>query len=131
MSDDDYLARRFEADRARLRAVAYRMLGSTSEAEDAVQDAWLRLDRADADGVDNLSGWLTTVVARLCLDRLRSRTSRREGALDVDVPHPRAGAEPAVGDPEHEAGLAESGRAGGLGVFETPAPARAPAVGPA
>src|SRR3954453_18573332 len=85
MTDDEYLARRFEENRGRLRAVAYRMLGSTSEAEDAVQDAWLRLDRADADGVDNLSGWLTTVVARLCLDRLRSRTSRREDPLDVGL----------------------------------------------
>ena len=83
MNDDEYLARRFEENRGRLTAVAYRMLGSTAEADDAVQDAWLRLDRADADGVDNLPGWLTTVVARICLDRLRSRTSRREDPLDV------------------------------------------------
>ncbi|WP_456846847.1 sigma-70 family RNA polymerase sigma factor [Cellulomonas sp. P5_C6] len=123
MSDDDYLAQRFEENRGRLRAVAYRMLGSTSEAEDAVQDAWLRLDRADADGVDNLAGWLTTVVARLCLDRLRSRTSRREDVLDVDVPHPRAGAETAVVDPEHEAVLAESVGLAMLVVLETLTPA--------
>jgi len=123
MSDDEYLARRFEENRGRLRAVAYRMLGSTSEAEDAVQDAWLRLDRADADGVDNLAGWLTTVVARLCLDRLRSRSSRREDALDVDVPHPRAGSESSVVDPEHEAVLAESVGLAMLVVLETLTPA--------
>ena len=72
---------RFEANRTHLRAVAYRMLGSVSEADDAVQEAWLRLSRADASEVDNLGGWLTTVVARVCLDMLRSRTSRREEPL--------------------------------------------------
>jgi RNA polymerase sigma-70 factor (ECF subfamily) len=81
MERDDLLAQRFEANRATLRAVAYRMLGSASEAEDAVQEAWLRLNRAGADGVDNLAGWLTTVVSRVCLDMLRSRRSRREEPL--------------------------------------------------
>ena len=104
MSDDEYLARRFEESRGRLTAVAYRMLGSTAEADDAVQDAWLRLDRADADAVENLPGWLTTVVARICLDRLRSRTSRREDPLDVALAHVD---ETAV-DPAQEAVLADS-----------------------
>ncbi|MET0789586.1 MAG: sigma-70 family RNA polymerase sigma factor [Cellulomonas sp.] len=122
MNDDEYLARRFEQNRSRLRAVAYRILGSTDEAEDAVQDAWLRLDRADADGVDNLSGWLTTVVARLCLDRLRSRTSRREDVLDVDVPRPRAGDGSTPVDPEDEAVLAESVGLAMLVVLETLTP---------
>ena len=84
----DLLAERFEEHRAHLRAVAYRMLGSPSEADDAVQEAWLRLSRADADDVENLRGWLTTVVARVCLDMLRSRTSRREEPLEADVPDP-------------------------------------------
>src|SRR5690349_25102915 len=79
----NWLAERFEADRARLRAVAYRMLGSTGEADDAVQESWLRLSRSDTSEVSNLGGWLTTVVARVCLDMLRSRTSRREAPLDV------------------------------------------------
>ncbi len=78
MDEHDWLAERFEADRTHLRAVAYRMLGSLSEADDAVQEAWLRLSRSGANGVENLGGWLTTVVARVCLDMLRSRTSRRE-----------------------------------------------------
>src|SRR5215207_2265485 len=81
MADDDLLAQRFEANRANLRAVAFRMLGSASEADDAVQEAWLRLSRSDEDGIDNLGGWLTTVVARVCLDMLRSRRSRREALL--------------------------------------------------
>src|SRR6187431_1750157 len=104
MNDDEYLARRFEENRGRLTAVAYRMLGSTAEADDAVQDAWLRLDRADADSVDNLPGWLTTVVARICLDRLRSRTSRREDPLDVALARVDADAV----DPAQEAVLADS-----------------------
>ena len=107
MDDQRWLAERFEADRAHLRAVAFRMLGSLSEADDAVQEAWLRLHRAGTAGVDNLSAWLTTVVARICLDMLRSRRSRREEPLDE---HPR---EPAArpdgdGDPEHQALLADS-----------------------
>ena len=77
MADEKFLTARFEADRTRLRAVAYRMLGSASEADDAVQEAWLRLSRSDAGAVGNLGGWLTTVVARICLDMLRSRRTRR------------------------------------------------------
>src|SRR6266542_4257163 len=83
MERDERLADRFEEQRTHLRAVAYRMLGSLSEAEDAVQEAWLRLHRSDSDAVDNLTGWLTTVVARVCLDMLRSRKSRREDPLDA------------------------------------------------
>jgi RNA polymerase sigma factor (sigma-70 family) len=83
VSDDDLLAERFEAHRRRLRAVALRMLGSSQEADDAVQEAWLRLSGADSEGIDNLGGWLTTVVARVCLDRLRSRTKTRETPFDA------------------------------------------------
>ena len=81
MDERDWLAERFEENRTHLRSVAYRMLGSLSEADDAVQEAWLRLSRIETSGVDNLGGWLTTVVGRVCLDMLRSRTSRREQAL--------------------------------------------------
>ena len=88
MGEHNWLAERFEANRDHLRAVAYRMLGSLGEAEDAVQDAWLRLSRSDTSGVENLGGWLTTVVARVCLDMLRSRKSRREEPLDAHVPEP-------------------------------------------
>src|SRR5215210_4999072 len=90
MNERDYLADRFEEHRTHLRGVAYRMLGSTSEVDDAVQEAWLRLSRAEAAGIDNLGGWLTTVVARVCLDMLRSRTSRREEPLTSDAPEPVA-----------------------------------------
>src|SRR5689334_11606901 len=83
MNQDDLLAQQFEEHRAHLLAVAYRMLGFASEADDAVQEAWLRLSRADTNGIANLGGWLTTVVARICLDMLRSRESRREEPLDV------------------------------------------------
>jgi RNA polymerase sigma factor (sigma-70 family) len=107
MDDRDLLARRFEADRAHLRGVAYRMLGSLAEADDAVQEAWFRLSRSDTSEVDNLTGWLTTVVARVCLDMLRSRTAKREQALDVHVPDPIVTPEGPV-DPEHEALLADS-----------------------
>ncbi|MFB9905787.1 sigma-70 family RNA polymerase sigma factor [Allokutzneria oryzae] len=86
MNDNDWLAARFEENRGHLRAVAYRMLGSVSEADDAVQEAWLRLNRADTSDVHNLGGWLTTVVGRVCLDMLRSRSSRREEPLDAHVP---------------------------------------------
>jgi RNA polymerase sigma-70 factor (ECF subfamily) len=103
----DDLADRFEADRAHLRAVAYRMLGSVSEADDAVQEAWLRLSRSDADAVANLGGWLTTVVARVSLDMLRSRASRREAPLVPRVPEPIVSGVDGV-DPEHEALLADS-----------------------
>ncbi|WP_028048321.1 sigma-70 family RNA polymerase sigma factor [Cellulomonas sp. URHD0024] len=119
MSDDEYLARRFEENRGRLTAVAYRMLGSTSEADDAVQDAWLRLHRVDADGVDNLPGWLTTVVARICLDRLRSRASRREDPLDVAL----ARVDVDAVDPAQEAVLADSVGLAMLVVLEHLSPA--------
>src|SRR5256884_3682258 len=88
MNENQALVERFEANRAHLQAVAYRMLGSLPEADDAVQEAWLRLNRSDVSGVDNLRGWLTTVVARVCLDMLRTRASRREDPLDVHVPDP-------------------------------------------
>jgi RNA polymerase sigma factor (sigma-70 family) len=116
--NEEWLAERFEADRARLRAVAYRLLASPSEAEDAVQEAWLRLSRADTSEVENLSGWLTTVVARVCLDMLRSRRSRRELPLPLDgefLPDPA--------DPEHEAVLAESVGMAMLAVVQRLAPA--------
>jgi RNA polymerase sigma factor (sigma-70 family) len=90
MNERDDLAERFEEHRTHLRAVAYRMLGSVSEVDDAVQEAWLRLNRADATTIDNLGGWLTTVVARVCLDMLRSRQSRREEPLTPDAPEPVA-----------------------------------------
>src|ERR671930_1937545 len=107
MTDADWLAERFEAERPHLRAVAYRMLGSVTEAEDAVQDAWLRLSRTDTSGVENLGGWLTTVVARVCLNMLQARTSRREEPLEVHVPDPVVTAEEGI-DPEEEALLADS-----------------------
>ncbi len=88
MDEGEWLAERFEAHRTHLRAVAYRMLGSLSEAEDAVQEGWLRFSRSDTSGVENLGGWLTTVVARVCLDMLRSRKSRREEPLGAHVPEP-------------------------------------------
>jgi DNA-directed RNA polymerase specialized sigma24 family protein len=88
MDEHDWLAERFEENRTHLRAVAYRMLGSLSEADDAVQGSWLRLSRSDTSGVENLGGWLTTVVARVCLDLLRSRRSRREEPLEAHVPDP-------------------------------------------
>jgi RNA polymerase sigma-70 factor (ECF subfamily) len=126
MDQDLSLAARFEADRTRLRSVAYRMLGSPAEAEDAVQEAWLRLSRAGSAGVENLSGWLTTVVARVCLDMLRSRKSRREDPLDVEGPEP-ADLEPADVEegagPEREALLADSIGVALLAVLETLAPA--------
>jgi len=107
MNERDYLAERFEENRTHLRAVAYRMLGSSSEVDDAVQEAWLRLSRADTAGIDNLGGWLTTVVARVCLDMLRSRKSRREESLTADVPEPVATGK-SGSNPEHEALLADS-----------------------
>src|SRR5678815_3822556 len=88
MPTPERLAEQFEEHRPHVRAVAYRMLGSVNEAEDAVQEAWIRLSRTDVSGVDNLRGWLTTVVARVCLDMLRTRASRREDPLDVHVPDP-------------------------------------------
>src|SRR5438067_404585 len=88
MSEQDWLAELFEEHRRRLRAVAYRMLGSLSEAEDAVQEAWLRLSRSEPDEIENLSGWLTTVVARISLNMLRSRSTRREQPLSPHLPDP-------------------------------------------
>ena len=108
MVEHDYLAERFEEHRAHLRGVAYRMLGSVSEIDDAVQEAWLRLGRSDATGIENLGGWLTTVVARVCLDMLRSRQSRREEPLTVDAPERAATGTPAASSPEQEALLADS-----------------------
>jgi RNA polymerase sigma-70 factor, ECF subfamily len=124
----EWLAERFEAHRAHLRAVAYRMLGSPSEADDAVQEAWLRLSRADTSDITNLVGWLTTVVARVCLDMLRSRTSRREEPLGARLGEPGGPGEvaaPAAGeaDPEHEVMLADSVGLALLVVLETLAPA--------
>src|ERR671910_558134 len=107
MNERDYLAERFEEHRTHLRAVAYRMLGSLSEVDDAVQEAWLRLSRADATGIDNLGGWLTTVVARVCLDMLRSRQSRREEPFTPDAPEPVATGT-SGSSPEQEALLADS-----------------------
>jgi RNA polymerase sigma-70 factor (ECF subfamily) len=107
MSDRDWLAGIFEQNRGHLRGVAYRMLGSLSEADDAVQECWLRLNRSDADKVGNLPGWLTTVVARICLDMLRSRKSRREEALETSAREP-AGRPASAADPEAEAMLADS-----------------------
>lgn len=88
MNQHERLANEFEAHRGPLRAMAYRMLGSTAEADDALQDAWLRASRADTSGVENPGGWLTTIVSRTCLDMLRSRTSKREQAIDIDLPAP-------------------------------------------
>jgi RNA polymerase sigma-70 factor (ECF subfamily) len=120
MGDHDWLAERFELDRARLRAVAYRMLGSTHEADDAVQEAWLRLGRSGASGVENLTGWLTTVVARLCLDMLRARKAKREEPLD-EVPTDALAAP--EGDPERDALLGDSVGLALLVVLETLTPA--------
>jgi len=121
VSDQDWLARQFEEQRPHLHAVAYRMLGSLSEADDAVQDAWLRLSRADTSDVQNLRAWLTTVVARVALNTLRSRKTRREQSLDVHVPDPVI--DPTDGtDPEHEALLADSVGLALLIVLETLTP---------
>ena len=122
MDDNDYLAERFEANRAHLRAVAYRMLGSVSEADDAVQEAWLRLSRSDAGAITNLGAWLTTVVARVSLDMLRSRKSRREEPLGAHLPEPIVSREDGV-DPEHEALLADSVGLALLVVLEALTPA--------
>ncbi|MEU8247927.1 sigma-70 family RNA polymerase sigma factor [Nonomuraea sp. NPDC048916] len=122
MDEREWLSERFEEHRTRLRAIAYRMLGSVSEADDAVQDTWLRLNRADTGGVENLGAWLTTVVARVCLNVLRSRDRRREEPLDVLVPDPIISPEGGI-DPEHEALLADSVGLALLVVLETLSPA--------
>lgn len=109
MDEKKWQAEKFEANRPHLRAVAYRMLGSRTEAEDAVQEAWLRLNRANTSEIDNLGGWLTTVTARICLDWLRSRKSRREEPLTIRVPEPVVSHEAGNGtDPEQEALLTDS-----------------------
>src|ERR687894_479409 len=122
MEDHEWLAKRFEENRAHLRAVGYRMLGSLSEADDAVQEAWLRLSRSDISGIENLGGWLMTVVGRVCLDMLRSRTSRREKPLGARLPEPIISREDGI-DPEHEALVADSVGLALLVVLETLAPA--------
>src|SRR5689334_10587088 len=135
MDETELLARRFEEDRAHLRAVAYRMLGSQSEAEDAVQESWLRLSRSDTSDVRNLSGWLTTVVGRVCLDMLRSRRSRGEESFELYAPEPVAGGGAGAAglgaagpshegtDPEQQALLADSVGLALLVVLETLDPA--------
>jgi RNA polymerase sigma factor (sigma-70 family) len=122
VTEDDRLAERFEAHRPHLRAVAYRMLGSLAEADDAVQEAWLRLGRSGAGGVENLGGWLRTVVARVCLDRLRARRSRPEEPRGVHLPDPVVDRPDGV-DPEHQALLADSVGLALLVVLDTLGPA--------
>src|ERR687895_2903746 len=122
MDEHEFLAQQFEDHRARLRAVAYRMLGSLTEADDAVQETWLRLSRSNADEVENLGGWLTTVVARVSLNILRSRRSRREDPLDLRMPEPMIDRADGT-DPEHEALLADSVGLALLVVLETLNPA--------
>jgi RNA polymerase sigma-70 factor (ECF subfamily) len=122
MDQHDWLAEQFEANRTHLRAVAYRMLGSPSEADDAVQESWLHLSRSGTQGVENLGGWLTTVVARVCLDMLRSRTSRREEPMGPHVPEPMVSSDDGT-NPEHEALLADSVGPALLVVLEMLAPA--------
>src|ERR671914_854183 len=122
MDAHDVLAQQFEEHRTRLRAVAYRMLGSTGEADDAVQEAWLRLSRIDADEIENLGGWLTTVVARVSLNMLRSRRSQRQEPLDVRLPEPIVDRADGT-NPEHEALLADSVGLALLVVLETLNPA--------
>src|SRR5436305_4338125 len=122
MDEHQWLAEQFEAERPHLQAVAYRMLGSLAEADDAVQESWLHLSRSDTSGVANLGGWLTTVIARICLDMLRSRKSRREESLEAHVPEPIT-REPGGIDPEQEALLAESVGLALLVVLDTLSPA--------
>jgi len=118
MDEENFLAEKFEANRAHLRAVAFRMLGSPAEVDDAVQETWLRLSRSDTSGIDNLGGWLTTVVARVCLDMLRSRKSRREEPIGPHVPEPAA-----HDDHERDTEMADSVGAALLVVLETLNPA--------
>ncbi|MGB7168079.1 MAG: sigma-70 family RNA polymerase sigma factor [Acidobacteriaceae bacterium] len=123
MTEGDWLAERFEENRGHLRAVAYRMLGSLNDADDAVQESWLRLSRNGAEGVDNLGGWLTTVVARVCLDMLRSRNSRKEEPLERPAaPEPRAPRRQGI-DPEVEAQMADAVGLALLVVLDRLAPA--------
>src|SRR5436305_6067640 len=122
MTERDWLAQRFEEQRPRLRAVAYRMLGSLSEADDAVQEAWLRLSRSDADEIENLGAWLTTVVGRVSLNMLRARRTHREEPLGVRVPEPIVDRADGT-DPEHEALLADWVGLALVVVLETLSPA--------
>ena len=122
MDANDWLVERFEEHRAHLRGVAYRMLGSLSEADDAVQETWQRVSRADTTAVENLGGWLTTITSRVCLNALRSRRTRREEPLEARVPDPIV-TRPDGGDPEQEAVLADSVGLALLVVLETLAPA--------
>jgi RNA polymerase sigma factor (sigma-70 family) len=122
MDEQRLLAERFEAHRGRLRAVAYRMLGSVSEADDAVQEAWIRISRADTSAIENMGGWLTTVVARVCLNMLRARTSRREESLHAHIPEPILDRDDGM-DPEHEVLLGDSIGLALFVVLETLAPA--------
>jgi RNA polymerase sigma factor (sigma-70 family) len=122
MDNRDFLVEQFEEHRTHLRAVAYRMLGSVSEADDALQETWLRLSRSDTSKVENLGGWLTTVLGRVCLDMLRSRKSRREESLGARVPEPIAGRADGA-DPEQEALLSDSVGLALLVVLETLTPA--------
>jgi RNA polymerase sigma-70 factor (ECF subfamily) len=122
MADQDWLAERFEAHRSHLRSVAYRMLGSTTEADDAVQEAWIRLSRTDTTDVDNLRAWLTTVVGRVALNMLRSRTTRRETDLETHLPDPLVSSD-AGPDPEQEALLGDSVGLAMLVVLDSLAPA--------
>src|ERR687888_2223219 len=122
MDESEWLAERFEEHRSHLKAVAYRMLGSLSEADDALQEAWIRLSRSDTAGVENLGGWLTTLVARVCLNMLQSRKVRREEPLDTHVPDPVVREEDGI-DPEDEALLADSVGLAMLVVLETLTPA--------
>jgi RNA polymerase sigma factor (sigma-70 family) len=120
--DEEFLTAEFDEQRPRLRAVAYRMLGSFSDADDAVQETWLRLNRSDAGSIDNLGGWLTTVTARVCLNMLRARRTKREQPLEPHVPDPIVQRAESV-EPEHEAVLADSVGLALLVVLETLAPA--------
>src|SRR5918997_1596250 len=128
MDVHDFLAEQFEENRTHLRAVAYRMLGSISEADDALQEAWLRLSRSHTSGIQNPGGWLTTVVARGCLDMLRSRRSRREGPLGMHVPEPIVSRADGI-DPEREALLADSVGLALLDMFAVPFEEITPSVG--
>src|SRR5829696_10024590 len=123
MDEREWLTQRFQEHRPRLRALAYRMLGSTSEADDALQEAWIRLSRSNAGQIDDLGGWLTTVVARVALNMLRSRNIRREQPLDVRVPDPIVDRAEGI-DPEHEVLLADSVGLALLVVLETLRPAQ-------
>ncbi len=123
MDEREWLAQRFQEHRPRLRAVAYRMLGSTSEADDAVQEAWIRLGRSDASEIDNLEAWLVTVVGRVALNMLRSRKTRREEPLVARLPDPIVVDRAEGVDPEHEALLADSVGLALLVVLETLTPA--------